>query len=134
MLKSFTTEKTVARLTTLLTTLVLFGTTMCSASEGCMGIPGFLEWSGKETHPYRPTADRAKAIKKGYKALKLGMTLEQARSTMPQPDWAESDWKGCTWHFATRLDADGESEKSTTVRFGGNVINGLGHETFSVSK
>ena len=98
-----------------------------------MGIPSFSEWVKTKSGSYRPPADRAKAIRRGHTALQLGMTLERALSLMPEPDWAEDGLKGCTWHYATSLAADGESEQSLTVRFSGTVVNSLGNERLSVS-
>ena len=100
-----------------------------------MAVPSFSDWTKTVSHPYRPATDRAKAIKRGHKALKLGMTLEQVHSLMPQPDWSEDELKGCTWYYATKLASDGESFKSVNVRFGeNNVVNGLGTAGFSFSE
>jgi hypothetical protein len=103
--------------------------------DSCMAVPAFSDWTKTIPHPYHPASDRAKAIKRGHKALKLGMTLEQVHSLMPQPDWSEDELrKGCTWYYATKLASDGESFKSLTVRFGGDVVNGVGTAGLSFSE
>ena len=122
------------RLTCLLAVMLFFGPLLRAQSDGCMGVPIFSDWTKTKSHPYRPASDRAKGIQRGYKVLKLGMKLEQARSLIPQPDWAEDGWKGCTWHYATSLASDGWGVRSVTVRFGGDVVNGLGKEDVSVSQ
>jgi hypothetical protein len=99
-----------------------------------MGVPAFSSWIKTKSRPYRPASARAKAIERGYKTLKLGMTLEQARALMPEPDWAEDGWKGCTWHYATSLATNQKAVKSVPVRFGGDLVNGLGKESFSLSQ
>ena len=54
---------------------------------------------------------------------------------MPEPDWAEENWKGCEWYYANRIGADGESVKGVTVRFGQErVVNGLGDYKISFFK
>src|SRR5580658_2108589 len=100
-----------------------------------MNIPSFSMWKEGKSFPYRPASDRAKEIHRAYKKLKLGMTSAQATSLMPQPDWAEESWKGCTWHFATRVASDGEGAKSIAVRFGPErTVSGLGEYNLSFSK
>lgn len=116
-----------ARLSCLLAMVFFAGPALIAQSNACMNIPSFSTWKEGKSFPHRPAPDRAKEVHQAYKKLKLGMTLEQATFLMPQPDWAEESWKGCTWHYATKVASDGQSGKSITVRFGSErTVNGLG--------
>lgn len=108
--------------------MFLFGSPAPGAQRGgCMGIRGFSSWAGTSSFPYRPASGRDRAVRLGFKQLKLGMTLEQVNSLIPQPDWAESELKGCTWYYAKKVKSDGLRGKGLTVRFGSErTVNGLG--------
>jgi hypothetical protein len=65
-----------------------------------MGVRDFSSWADKERFPYSAAAARKKAIRRGYKRLDLGMTIQQVIATMPEPDYAEKIDEGCAWRYA----------------------------------
>jgi len=95
-------------------------------SVACMGVQPFSKWAEGRASVYHAQPYRAEAIKKGHKKLKLGMSLQEANSIMPPPDWAEDSWKGCTWYYALMVGSDNVTSEALGVRFNAEgAVNGL---------
>jgi hypothetical protein len=97
---------------------------------GCMGAASFSQWASANTFPYRPSSKRAKAIRRGRKRLNLGMTLEQVRNLMPEPDWSTESIQGCVWKYATEMASetpfDHGRDDAVSVGFRDNIVREIG--------
>jgi len=96
-----------------------------------MGVEHFSQWANAQTFPYKPSSTRAKAIRRGHKRLRLGMSVERVKERMPEPDWSVETEQGCVWKYATEMSGKTLSDhghyKAISVRFSDdNIVREIG--------
>jgi hypothetical protein len=85
---------------------------------GCMGIQSFSAWSDKQVFPYRASRQRWGVIRKGFKQVRLGTSLDRVKLVLPPPDWAVETQQGCMWKFTMKSSDAKEADKYKGVVVG----------------